>query len=133
MIKLKKNFVGGKMQEKVNILNLNMEELEKFVLELGMKKFNAKQIFKWLHSKIARTFDDMTDISQDNRVKLYENSYIPYLELLKHQVSKIDKTEKYLFQLADKHTIIKDFVFRNAYKFRDETLAHRGKQRSPEE
>lgn len=40
-----------------------------------------------------------------NRALLAEKSFIPFLEVLKHQVSKVDNTEKYLFELSDKHTI----------------------------
>jgi len=90
---------------KTNLLNLEYPELEKFILEAGMKKFNAKQIYTWLHQKTARKFEDMTNISKKDRLFLYENAYIPYLEVLEHQISKIDKTEKYLFQLNDKLTI----------------------------
>ena len=92
-------------ENKTNLLNLRYNELEEFILELGMKKFNAKQIFAWLHEKNVRRIDDMTNISAKFRTFLSEKAYIPYLELLKHQVSKIDKTEKFLFELADKTTI----------------------------
>lgn len=91
--------------EKVNLLELDLASMETFLLELGMKKFNGKQVYKWLHSKIARKFDEMTDISIPNRALLAEKSFIPFLEVLKHQVSKVDNTEKYLFELSDKHTI----------------------------
>ena len=39
---------------KKNILSYSYEELEKELIELGFKKFNAKQIFEWLHKKIIR-------------------------------------------------------------------------------
>lgn len=93
------------MQNKINILNLTYNDLEKNLLELGFKKFNVKQIHTWLHSKIIRKIDEMTNISLSNRELLNEKFYIPYLELLEHKVSKIDGTEKFLWQLEDKHTI----------------------------
>ncbi|MDK4491275.1 23S rRNA (adenine(2503)-C(2))-methyltransferase RlmN, partial [Fusobacterium necrophorum] len=48
---------------------------------------------------------EMTNLSLKHREILEEKTYIPYLNLLKHQVSKIDKTEKFLFQLEDGNTI----------------------------
>lgn len=93
------------LTEKRNLLNMNYKELEEFILEIGMKKFNAKQIYKWLHEKTLRKIEDMTDISAQNRNLLYDKAFIPYFDLLKHQVSKKDKTEKFLFQLSDKETI----------------------------
>lgn len=91
--------------EKVNILNLTQEELTEFLVSLGLKKFYGKEVFIWLHKKIIRNFDDMTNLSLKDREILKENVYIPFFNLLKHQVSKLDKTEKFLFELEDKGTI----------------------------
>ena len=91
--------------EKVNILNLTQEELTEFLVSLGLKKFYGKEVFIWLHKKIIRNFDDMTNLSLKDREILKENAYIPFFNLLKHQVSKLDKTEKFLFELEDKGTI----------------------------
>lgn len=94
------------MSEKINLLNLTEKELEKFVVEdLGMKKFYSKQIFDWLHKKLIRDINEMTNISLKDREKILEKAYIPYLNLLKYQMSKVDKTEKFLFELQDKNTI----------------------------
>ena len=40
-----------------------------------------------------------------DREILKEKTYIPFFNLLKHQISKIDRTEKFLFELEDKGTI----------------------------
>ncbi|MGL4533441.1 MAG: 23S rRNA (adenine(2503)-C(2))-methyltransferase RlmN [Fusobacteriaceae bacterium] len=93
------------MNNKINLLNLTKIELEKFVVENGMKKFYGKQIFSWLHEKFARDINDMSNISLKDREMISEKAYIPYLNLLKYQVSKIDKTEKFLFKLEDGNTI----------------------------
>ena len=85
------------MSEKINLLNLNQQELEEFVVSLGMKKFYGKQLFNWLHKKIVRDLNEVTNLSLKDRELLTEKAYIPFLNLLKHQVSKIDKTEKFLF------------------------------------
>lgn len=34
---------------KIDILDLSLDELEKMFLELGLKKFNALQVYQWLH------------------------------------------------------------------------------------
>ncbi|MGL6113797.1 23S rRNA (adenine(2503)-C(2))-methyltransferase RlmN [Cetobacterium sp. SF1] len=94
------------MSEKINLLNLNEKELQDFVVnELGMKKFYGKQIFNWLHGKIVRDLGEMSNISIKDREAMKEKAYIPFLNLLKHQVSKRDKTEKFLFELFDKSTV----------------------------
>ena len=92
-------------KEKINILNLSQEELTDFLVSLGLKKFYGKEVFIWLHKKIVRNFDDMTNISLKDREILKESAYISLFNLLKYQVSKIDKTEKFLFSLEDGGTI----------------------------
>lgn len=91
--------------EKVNILNLTEMELTVFIESLEMKKYNGKVIFNWLHQKMVRDLKDISNLSKKERDLLLENSYIPFLNLLDLKKSKIDDTEKFLFQLEDKNTI----------------------------
>lgn len=91
--------------EKINLLDLSKKELTDLLVAEGMKKFYGKEVFVWLHKKFARNIQDMTNLSLQNRQILEEKTYIPYLNLLKHQLSKMDGTEKFLFQLEDGHTI----------------------------
>lgn len=91
--------------KKINILELNLEELTEIIVNLNMKKFYSKEVYTWLHKKLIRNYDDMTNISLVDREKIKEKLYIPFFNLLKHQISKIDKTEKFLFELEDKNTI----------------------------
>ena len=93
------------MTEKINLLNLDEKELQEFALSLGMKKFQGKQLFNWLNQKIARDINEITNLSLKHRELLAEKAYIPFLNLIRHQVSKIDRTEKFLFELEDKNTI----------------------------
>ena len=103
------------MSEKINLLNLNQQELEELVISLGMKKFYGKQIFNWLHQKIVRDINEITNLSLKDRELLAEKTYIPFLNLLKQQISKIDKTEKFLFKLEDGNTI-ETVLLRHKYK-----------------
>ena len=90
---------------KLNLLNLDEKELTDYILSLGMKKFYGKQVFNWLHGKIIRNINDMSNISLKDRETLDKNTYIPFLNLMDHKVSKIDGTEKFLFKLEDGNTI----------------------------
>ena len=91
--------------EKKNINELSFEELEKFIEELGEKKFHAKQIFKWIHREKVLSFDDMTDISKALREKLKEKAFILELKVLECQTSKKDGTMKFLIELPDQNAI----------------------------
>ena len=58
----------------VKIKNLNFEELQDFVQNLGLEKYRAKQIAQWLYKKRVKSFDEMTNISKSARKLLSENA-----------------------------------------------------------
>lgn len=91
------------MNEKIDILNLSLEELKDFLTGLGQEKFRAKQIISWLYKGI-KDIDDMTDISKDLRNLLKEIAYIGSIKLQGKYTSK-DGTKKYLFTLSDGNVI----------------------------
>ena len=86
---------------RTDILSLSLKELEEKLVELGEKKFRAKQIFQWLHVKRVFDFDKMTDISVQLRHVLSENFCINRLFVHKRLESNIDNTVKYLYRLSD--------------------------------
>lgn len=71
-------------------------ELKGIVSELGMPAFTAKQIAQWLYEKHAKSIDEMTNLSKQNRLRLAENYEVGALEPIDCQRSK-DGTVKYLF------------------------------------
>lgn len=87
--------------EKVDILSLTFEELSEKILEMGEKKFRAKQIFDWLHIKKATGFEQMSNLSAQFRSELSEKFCVKQLKIKKRLVSGIDNTVKYLYGLSD--------------------------------
>jgi 23S rRNA (adenine2503-C2)-methyltransferase len=87
--------------EKIDILSLDLKELEAALIEMGEKKFRAKQIFQWLHVKKVLDFDKMTDVSVQLRGLLKEKFCINGLFVQKRLESCIDNTVKYLYRLSD--------------------------------
>jgi 23S rRNA (adenine2503-C2)-methyltransferase len=87
--------------EKTDILSLDLCELEQALINIGEKKFRAKQIFQWLHIKRVFSFSEMTDISVQLRAKLDEIFCIKRLFIQKKLESSIDNTVKYLYRLPD--------------------------------
>lgn len=100
-------------KETVDLKNCTIEELEKFVRDLGEQKFRGKQIFSWIHKGIE-TIDEMTNLSKEFRNKLKENAYIGNLVIQDRLISRIDGTRKYLFLLEDGH-IIESVLMRYDY------------------
>ena len=78
-------------------------ELEEYLLGLGQPKFRAKQLFTWMSR--GADFEGMSNIPKALKEKLSEKAYINSLKLLKKQVSAIDGTIKYLWELRDGNAI----------------------------
>ena len=79
-------------------------ELEEYLKSLGQPKFRAKQLFTWF-AKGACSFEEMSNIPKSLGEKLSADGYINSLKLLKKQVSAIDGTIKYLWELGDGNAI----------------------------
>lgn len=91
--------------DKKDIKSFSFDELNNEIVSMGEKSFRAKQIYDWLHVKLVRSFDEMTNLSNDLRGRLKENYTLTTLEIVKVQESKIDGTRKYLFKLPDGNLI----------------------------
>lgn len=98
------------MENKININDLLLEELEEYIEKIGEKKFHAKQIYKWLHKIGVTSFDEMTDISKSLREKLKTSAYILNMDIIEAQVSKKDGTMKFLIKLQDNCAIESVFM-----------------------
>jgi len=86
--------------EQVNLNNLPLEEIESLILSLGKERYRARQIMKCLYHQGATSFDQMTTLARDFRIKLAEIARIGQPELVKAQTSR-DGTKKVLFRLED--------------------------------
>ena len=75
------------------IKNLNLTELTEEIKGLGEASFRAKQIYEWLHVKLVRDFDEMSNISTALRNRLKENYEITKLTTVRVSESKIDSTK----------------------------------------
>ena len=90
--------------EKKNIRHLSLSELEQYFENLGEKKFRVKQVWEWLWSKHAQSFEDMTNLSKELRHKLAETFSFPTLAVDATQYSA-DGTVKSRFRTADHHLV----------------------------
>lgn len=85
---------------KTEIKCLSIEELKVALQEMGEKPFRAGQIFQWLHTPVT-SFDEMTNLSKPLRAKLEERFLLTVPICARKQVSQVDGTRKYLWQLHD--------------------------------
>ncbi len=91
--------------EQLDIKSLYQEELKEKMSSLGEKPFKGKQLFEWLHKKTAKSYGEMTNLSQSLRQRLEEMEPLTPLEPVEVQTSALDGTRKYLFRLGDGHVI----------------------------
>ncbi len=85
---------------KVNLLEYDYPGLEKFVKELGEPPFRAMQVWQWIWQRMARDFEQMSNISKVCRAELAERAVIVWPEIERIQKSS-DGTTKFLLRLAD--------------------------------
>lgn len=84
---------------KKNILNLEKYELDQYVL----KKYQGKEIFKWLYKKKEYDFLKYTNLSKELRNSLINIFEVKLLEIIK--VEESSDVYKFLFKLKDSEYI----------------------------
>ena len=84
----------------INLKSQTLEEMTATLKEMGEPAFRGKQVFTWLHKGVT-SFDEMSNLSKPLREKLKEQCYITAPSVARKQVSKLDGTVKYLWQLLD--------------------------------
>lgn len=87
-------------QKLSNLRDLSLEEIEDFIANHGKEKYRARQIMKWLYQHRAVSFEEMTNLAKDFRMKLARLARIGQPEIEAVQTSW-DTTKKILFRLED--------------------------------
>ena len=88
-------------KDRLDIKSLNLQELTQELAAQGEKAFRAKQMYEWMHVKLARGFDEMTNLSKAFREQCAERYQYTALQPIQIQESKLDGTRKFLFELSD--------------------------------
>lgn len=84
----------------INLYGMEMQKLQKLMLEEGQKAYRAVQLYTWIYEKKATSFDEMSDISQKFRDVLKEKYCLELPSIYLKQVSE-DGTIKLLLELKD--------------------------------
>ena len=98
-----------------NIRDFTLAELEQELVNIGEKKYRAKQIYAWLFKNVEN-FDEMTDLSKDLIEKLKNNYYLRNLEVANKVISQ-DGTIKFLFKLNDGENYIESVLMKYKYGY----------------
>ncbi len=85
-------------EEKINLLNLNSDELKQLFATYGEKPYRAIQVLKWIYHHGVTDFEQMTTLSKKFREILHQKTEIKLPEAALTQPSS-DGTVKWLLRL----------------------------------
>lgn len=83
---------------------MTLEDAEAFAVAQRWPRFRGEQIWRWVHARGARSFEEMTDLSRDVRADLAERTTIGSLSIAEIQTSK-DGTRKLRLVTRDGQSI----------------------------
>ena len=86
---------------KTMLKGLSLEELRDFFVVADEKRFRGDQVFEWIYSHMAYSFDEMSTLPNYLRKKLNLYCELNTLTLESSQISPRSGTKKYLFKTHD--------------------------------
>ena len=92
-------------KSKIDIKSLTLSELQEQMQILSEKPYRAKQLYDWMHVKLARDYEEMSNLPKTLKEKCREHFSYTALNALKVQESAVDGTKKFLFALADGNVV----------------------------
>ena len=69
------------MLDRQNLSDLTQEDLAKLVARLGQPAYRARQLFRAIHHRRLRSFDEMSDLPKELRLKLSQAATVSTLTL----------------------------------------------------
>ena len=92
--------VVGPLLQKINLVGLSFGELEAKVMALGLPKFRAKQVWRWIWRHGLTNFDEMSDLSKPVR-KLLGMQFSADRPAVSKRLQSVDGTIKWLMRFPD--------------------------------
>ncbi|MHA7601591.1 23S rRNA (adenine(2503)-C(2))-methyltransferase RlmN [Alicycliphilus sp. T452] len=92
-----------------NLLDLDLDAMAAFCERLGEKRFRATQLFRWIHQRGARDFDQMSDLAKSLREKLKGCAHVSGLQAISEHASA-DGTVKWLFDVGGGNAVETVFI-----------------------
>lgn len=87
--------------DRTDVKSLSLEELAEELAKYGEKAYRAKQMYEWMHGKLAGGFAEMSNLPKSLREQCARRYRYTALKPSQVQESKADGTKKFLFELAD--------------------------------
>lgn len=84
----------------IDLLDLERVDLQKLLADWGQPSYRTAQLWRWLYANLASSPDNMTNLPQDLRQRLGEETSVGRLTEIASQNSRDLQTVKWLFELA---------------------------------
>lgn len=107
--------ISKKMREirmtlrRVDVAELEVQELENTLHERGIQRFHARQLFRWVYRRGVTAFEPMTDLARPLRARLSEEFLVSTPHIVSDETS-VDGTRKFVLELADRRRIESVFI-----------------------
>ena len=92
------------MSDLPDLRAMTLDDAEAFAVAHGWPRFRGEQVWRWVHDRGARGFDEMSNLPRDVRTALAERARIGTLEIAEVQTSR-DGTRKLRLVTHDGHSI----------------------------
>ncbi len=93
----------------VNLLDLDSQAMDRWVLSLGERAFRARQLRRWIHRQGAADFAEMTDLARSLRDKLMSQALVGAPAVRSHSVAA-DGTQKWLLSIGANEAVETVFI-----------------------
>ena len=91
------------------LLEFDREGMIEFAKSLGEKPFRATQLFRWIHQRGMKDFENMSDLAKSLREKLSTRAFVELLPLISEHRAK-DGVIKWLFDVGQGNAIETVFI-----------------------
>ena len=84
---------------------MSLAQLTEELTAAGFPSYRAVQVYRWLHVQLSGSIDEMSNLPGSLKSYLKEHYAFVRLKTLDHLVSRLDGTNKFLFELPDGETV----------------------------
>ncbi|MGX8687670.1 MAG: 23S rRNA (adenine(2503)-C(2))-methyltransferase RlmN, partial [bacterium] len=100
--------------DKADLKSMTLPELEEAMKSMSFPAFRARQLYQWMHVKLAPDYASMTNLPAAMKEKLEEAFTYTRVRMIDRQISRLDGTQKFLFAMPDNSLVESVFM---KYKF----------------
>jgi len=101
--------LAGKTENR-DIKSMTLPELREALQPLGVPRYRAAQLYRWMHVQLAGSPEQMSNLPRTFRQQMEELGEYVTLRTVDRQISRMDGTQKFLFALPDDNLVESVFM-----------------------